>query len=497
VRIRYYFDVVKFGAVVILPGALLCACASGPDFQQPDAPDTTTYTATPVPTELVSAAGTAGNSQRLVSGADIPAQWWTLYQSQALDALVRRALENNPSIAATSATLRVAQENQRGAKSVLFPQVDARASAGRQRFSPAAIGSPQPPTEFDLYNASVNVGYNLDFSGGAHRALEALQAETEFQHYRLRGARIALTANVVTTAIRVAALSARLEATQDILKQEQEILSLLERQAALGGAARSDVLSQRAEVAQTRALLPKIESELARARHLLAMYLGDLPGEAQLPELSLDKLTLPEQLPVSVPSKLVRDRPDILAAESMLHVASARVGVSAASLYPQVTLTGSYGTLANRTGDLMSDKSMVWNFTAGLMQPLFRGGQLKAQQRAARAAYDQAAAQYRDVVLQAFRNVADTLRALELDAQSLSAQVDAANTASEALELMRKRHELGGVPYLALINAQRQFQQAKIALVDAQAARFADTAALFVAMGGGWWNAPAEPNRNP
>jgi NodT family efflux transporter outer membrane factor (OMF) lipoprotein len=251
-------------------------------------------------------------------------------------------------------------------------------------------------------------------------------------------------------------------------------------------------LSQRAEVAQTRAALPMIEKELARARHLLAVFVGDLPGEAQLPELSLAALTLPGELPVSVPSQLVRERPDILAAEAMLHGASARVGVATASLYPQVMLTGSYGTLSNNTGDLFGSNSMVWNFSAGLTQPLFRGGQLKAQQRAAKAAYEQAAAQYRDVLLHAFQNVADALRALELDAHTLAAQVDRSDAAREALELTRKQYELGGVPYLALINAQRQYQQVRIALVDAQAARFADTAALFLAMGGGWWNEPSQ-----
>ena len=469
----------------------------GPDYQSPEAPATERYTATPVAKQTDTAPSNAGNAQHFVNGADIPAQWWMRYQSPAINELVKRALVNSPSLEVARATLRVAQENLRAARGVLYPRVDAGVSAGRQRFSPAVIGSPLPPLEFDLYNASINVGYNLDFFGAARRGLEALQAETDFHQFQLRAAYIALTANVVTTAIRVAALHAQVEATKSILEDVEQVLALMERQLAAGGAARADVLSMRAEVAQTRATLPTIEKELAHARHLLAVLVGELPGEAQLPELSLASLTLPAELPVSVPSQLVRERPDILAAEAIMHGASARIGVATASLYPQFVLTGSFGTLANSTGNLFGSDSMVWDFSAGLTQPLFRGGQLRAQQRAAREAYTQAMAQYREVLLHAFRNVADALRALELDAQTLAAQVERSDAAREALDLTRKQYELGGAPYLALINAQRQYQQVRIALVEAQAARFADTTALFLAMGGGWWNEPSQQTENP
>lgn len=496
-RIRHCIAKMTLPAATLLLAAVLTGCAIGPDFHRPEPPITQRYTATPITTETASSPGPAGDAQHIASGVDIPRQWWTLFRSPALDELVRRALNNNPSLAASRATLQLAEANLRAAGGVLLPQVDARASAGRQRFSPAAIGSPLPPVEFELYNASVNIGYNLDFTGAARRGLEAVQAETDFQRFQLQAAHIALTANVVTTAIREAALRARLQAMRAVLSDGEKILDLMERQAALGGAARSDVLSQRAEVAQTRALLPSIEKELARTQHLLAVYLGEFPGEARLPELSLVAMTLPRELPLAVPSQLVRQRPDILAAEAMLHNASARVGVATANMYPQFTLTGSYGSLANRTGDLFGSNSMVWNFGVGLTQPLFRGGQLKAQQRAAKAAYEQATAQYREVVLHAFQNVADVLRALELDARTLQAQTEANAASLEALELMRKRYQLGGAPYLALINAERQYQQVQIALVDAQAARFADTAALFLALGGGQWQTPASPTGNP
>lgn len=467
-------------------------CAVGPDFREPDAPQVESYTPTPVAGETASAPGPGGAAQRLVAGEEVPAQWWILFRSPALDQLIRQALADSPTLASAQATLRVAEENLRAARGALFsPQFDAKGSAGRQRFSPAAIGMPQiPPVEFNLYNASVSIGYYFDLFGSARREFEALQSEADYQQFQLQAAYVTLTANVVTTAIREAALRAQLKATQEILAAEEKQLAIVERQVALGGAARSDVLTQRSQVAQTRAGLPAIEKDLARTRHLLSVFVGKLPGEAQMPEFTLAALELPQELPVSLPSALVRDRPDIRAAEELLHRASAKVGVATANLYPQLTLTGSYGSLTNVSGDWFTAGTSVWSFGVGLVQPLFRGGQLTAQRRAAIAAYDQAAAQYREVVLRAFQNVADTLRALELDAQTLQAQSEAATAAREALDLTQKQYELGAATYLALLTAQRQFQQAKIGLVQAQAARFADSAALFQALGGGWWHEP-------
>ena len=483
-------------AVTMLAGA---ACAVGPDFRPPDSPATSSYTPAPMVAETASAPGAAGIAQRLVAGQEVPAQWWTLFHSPDLDRLIRQALAENPTLAAAQATLRIAEENQRAARGALrYPQLDAKASAGRQRFSPAAIGMPQsPPVEFRLYNASVNVGYNFDLFGGARRELEALQAEVDNRYFQLQGAAITLSANVVTTAVAEAALRAQLAAMHEILASEERQLAIVERQFALGGAARSDVLTQRTQVAQTRAGLPALEKELARIRHLLAVYVGRRPDNAQLPEFVLAALELPSELPASVPSALVRNRPDIRAAEALLQRASARVGVADANLYPQLTLTGSYGTLANRSTDLFTPESAVWNIGAALAQPLFHGGQLRAQRRAAVAGYEQAAAQYREVVLRAFQNVADALRALELDAATLKAQAEAVAVAGQALELAEKQYRLGAGTSLALLTAERQYQQVRLGLVQAEAARFADTAALFQALGGGWWQepVPAQPVR--
>ena len=483
----------KTPVVVTLFALAAAGCAVGPDFREPEAPKTESYTPTPISGETASAAGTGGAAQRFIAGQDVPAQWWELFRSPVLDQLVRHALADSPTLAAAQATLRVAEENLAAARGALFaPQVDAKASGGRQRFSPAAIGMPQtPPVEFNLYNASVSVGYYFDLFGGARREFEALESEADYQRFQLQAAYVTLTANVVTTAIREAALRAQLAATQEILAAEERQLAIVERQVALGGAARNDVLAQRSQVAQTRAGLPALEKELARTRHLLSVYVGKLPSEAQLPEFTLATLELPQALPVSLPSVLVRERPDIRAAEALLHRASAKVGVATANQYPQITLTGSYGSLTNASGEWFSSGTSVWNYGLGLTLPLFRGGQLTAQRRAAIAAYEQAEAQYREVVLRAFQNVADTLRALEFDARTLKAQAEAASAAREALDLTQRQYALGGATYLALLTAQRQHQQAQIGLVQAQAARFADSAALFQALGGGWWHAPA------
>ena len=269
---------------------------------------------------------------------------------------------------------------------------------------------------------------------------------------------------------------------------QEKQLDVVECQFQLGGVSRSDVLAQRTQVAQTRATLPPLEKELSQTRHQLAVLAGILPSEAALPEFELDSLQLPQELPVSLPSSLVRQRPDIAASEALLHAASAQVGVATANLYPQITLTGSYGSEALKIGDLFGTGSSVWTLGLGLLQPVFHGGELTHKRRAAIAAYDQAAAQYRETVLLAFQNVADALRILDADATTLKAQAEAEIAARETLDLTQEQFRLGAVSYLSLLNAERQYQQARISLVQAQTARFADTAALFQALGGGWWN---------
>lgn len=477
-----------------LCGAVLMGCAVGPNFQPPEAPDTQTYTATALPEKTAGAPVVGGSAQRFKAGEQIPDQWWRLFHSESLDRLIRRALTDNPTTAAAQATLRQAQETLRAQYGASwFPGIDAHLSASRERFSSAAFGqSGGGGTTFDLYNASVSVSYLLDIFGGARRELEALQAQVDYQRFQLQGTYLALTANIVTSAVQEASLRAQLQATQEILADQQHAYELVQRQFQLGGIARTDVLAQQTQLARTRATLPPLEKALSQTRHLLAVLVGRLPSDAgALPEFDMHEMALPADLPVSLPSSLVRQRPDIQAAEALLHAASAQVGVATANLYPSITLTGSYGSESNQVGDLFKSDTIVWNFGAGLLQPLFHGGELSAKRRAAVAAYDQALALYRQTVLQAFLNVADTLRALEADARTLKAQSEVETAAGDTLALTKKQFQLGAVGYLSLLDAQRQYQQARISLIQAQAARFADTAALFQALGNGWWHPSA------
>lgn len=472
--------------------AALAACAVGPDYRSPAPPPGDAYTPAPLPTETAAAPGVSGVAQRFAGGEDIPAQWWSLFHSESLDGLIRVALANSPNVAAALAALRQARENltaQTGA--LLLPGVDLQAGATREKIAGVTFGLPPGISpELTLYNASVNVSYKLDLFGGARRQLEALGAQVDYQRFQLQAAYLALTANLVTAAVREASLRAQIEATERIAADQQDQLNVLERQYELGGTGLPAVLAQVTQFAQTRASLPPLQQSLSRVRHQMSVLAGQLPSDASLPQFTLDAFSLPQTLPVSLPSSLVRQRPDILAADAVLHQASAQVGVATAAMYPQLTLTGSYGAEALTPAQLFRAASTVWSVGAGILQPVFHGGQLSAQKRAAVAAYDLAAAQYRETVLLAFQNVADTLRALEMDARSLQAQSDAWTAARDSLEVTRRQYQAGGAGYLALLDAQRQYQQASVSLVQARAARYADTAALFQALGGGWWNAP-------
>ncbi len=466
-------------------------CLVGPNYRTPEAPNPKAYTPQALPTETASAPGPGGVAQRLTPGQDIPAQWWTMFHSNALDRLVRQALLDNPTLAAAQATLQQSQETVNAlVGSVLYPKVDASASVTREKISGAAMGQPNARiSPFTLYNASVNVSYALDLFGGARRELEALESQVDVQRFQLEGAYLTITANVVTTAVKEASLRAQLQALREIINAQEKELDMVKLQFKLGGAARTDVLAQQTQLAQTRATLPSLEKELSQARHLLAVFAGKLPSESsELPEFTLDGLQLPAELPLSLPSTLARQRPDIRASEALLHAASANIGVATANQYPQINLTGSFGSITTASDKLGSSGTGVWSLGAGLLQPVFHGGALSAQRRAAVAAYDQAMAQYRSVILQAFQNVADVLRALETDAETLKEQADADAFARSTLELTRKQFQLGGASYLLLLNAERQYQQTRISLIQAQAARYADTAALFQALGGGWWN---------
>jgi NodT family efflux transporter outer membrane factor (OMF) lipoprotein len=484
----------RLAGISLVLGLILSGCALGPDFKSPDAPTAASgdsYTPDALAPQTAEAGGTAGVAQRFAFGKDIPEQWWHLFHSEALDQLIRNALRQNPNMASAHAALRQAQENlnaQTG--NLLYPSVNGQLGDGRQRASEASTGAPGGNV-FNLVNASVSVSYTIDVFGASQRTLEGLQAAVEYHRFQVEATYLTLTSNLVTTAIKEASLRAQLRATREVLDAQKQQLAVIEKQFELGAIPRANLLTQRNQVAQTLSALPLIEKALAQTRHQLSVYAGKFPSEAGMPEFQLDSLRLPQNLPVTLPSALVRQRPDIRASEALLHEASAQVGVATANQYPQISLSGNYGSAALRAGDLFSRATGFWSLAANLAQPIFNGGALSAKRRAAIAVYDQAEAQYRATVLAAFQNVADSLRALDADAATLKAQTEVEALAVETLKLTTRQYQLGAVSHLVLLDAQRSYQQSHVSLVQAQAARYADTAALFQALGGGWWNRPA------
>jgi len=477
--------------LLLLSAGVLSACAVGPDFKQPDAPQVSGFTEKPVPEKLASVPNVPGGSpQEFAKEADIPAQWWALYQSPELDALIKKALTQNPNLGAADAALRAAQENvnaQIGGQ--YFPAIGLGANGGRQQTPNAAFGFPgNGDSIYNLYNASVNVTYKLDVFGGARRTVESARAQAEYQQFQLEGAYLSLTSNLVTSAIREAAIRAQLQATAEILKAQQNLADVTEKQLQIGTVSKVDVTSQKALVANTQVDLINYEKNLSIIRNQLAVYTGEFPSNANIAGFNLSNLTLPEKLPLSLPSSLVRQRPDVRAAEALLKSTNALVGVATANLLPQVNLTGAIGSEALTTGALFGPGAALWSVAGGVFQPLFQGGQLLAQRRGAMANYEQAVYQYQATVLNAFQEVADALRALDTGARALQSASDAERYAYETLDLVQQQYKLGTQSYLAVLYYQSQYQQAKIKSIQAQATRFSDTAALFAALGGGWWN---------
>jgi NodT family efflux transporter outer membrane factor (OMF) lipoprotein len=474
---------------VTVAALLAGGCAVGPDFKRPAPPPVSAYTPDPLPERTAASAGTAGAAQVYVNGADLPAQWWTLFHSEKLNALVQQALVANPDVVAAQAALRQAHEQLLAQEGSLLPQVDGNASATRQKINAAAYGQPGGGSFiYNLFNATANVSYGLDIWGGERRAIEAQHALADYQGFQLEATYLTLSSNVVTTAVQEASLRAQIEATEEIIQADQQQLTTVERQLALGGVSKLDVLTQRTQLANERATLLPLQKQLQQNRDLLAVLLGQAPSEQPQARFSLDDLTLPVDLPVSVPAKLVAQRPDVRAQEELVHQASAEIGVATSNMLPQLTITGDFGGTSTNFSDLLKSGSNVWSFGASVTQPLFHGGTLLHEKRAAVAAYDQAAAQYRSTVLGAFRNVADTLYALDADAAALAEQDVATQAAAETLEVSRKRYAAGSISPLDLLVAERTFHIARIAQLQAQAARYADTVALFQALGGGWWN---------
>ena len=479
------------GGWLLAIGIALAGCAVGPDFERPAAPDVEGYTPTPLSARTASAEVTGGEAQRFVQDLDIPGQWWTLFHSKALNVLVDQALKNNPTLPAAVAALHQAWENIYAAQGAFFPTAVASFSPSRNKtatgvtFTSASSGKPW----FTLYTGQVAVAYAPDVFGGTRREVESLGATAEFERFQLEAAYLTLTSNVVAAAVLEASLRGQIAATEEIIKIETQALDILRKQFELGQVAGGDVAAVEATLAQAEATLPPLRKQLAVQRDLLTALTGRLPGQEPAEKFELASLQLPHDLPVSLPSKLVDQRPDIQAAQAQLHAASALIGVAVAAQLPLFTLTANAGTTANQIGQLfMTPGTAFWTVAGNVAQTIFDAGTLLHKKRTADAAFDEAAAMYRSTIITAFQNVADVLHALQSDAETLKAAYAAERAASKSLEITRRQLELGAITYLGLLTAQNTYQTAVIALVQARAARYTDTAALFQALGDGWWN---------
>ncbi len=470
-------------------------CAVGPNFKRPEPPPIETYTTGTLPAATLPADGRA---QRFDLNAGVPADWWLLFHSATVDAVVYEALQRNQTLQAAQASLRQSQNLLRAGYGVFYPQVNAVAAASREKTSPAVTGGTVPRSIFNLFTLSAGASYVLDVFGGERRAVESLGAQVDFQHASATATYIALTANVVNAMMAKAGYYEQIAATEQIISFQRDQLKITEAQAQAGLIPYSSLLSLQTQVAALEATLPPLRQKLDQTDHLLAVLTGRTPGEWAAPEITLSDLTLPADLPVTLPSHLVRQRPDILASEAQLHSASAEIGVATAALFPSFTLNGSYGVGSNTPGNLMRSSSGFWSLGANVTAPLFRGGTLWFQRQAAIDAYELSSANYRETVLAAFAQVADTLRAIEHDAELVQAQSQAVTASEEARRLIQVNYEAGTANYIQVLIANTQYQQAKLGYLQAQTQRLQDSVALFVALGGGWWNAREQgPDKKP
>ncbi len=472
---------------------LLSGCAVGPDFKKPAAPDVSRYTASPVPAVVSGGNVAGGQPQRIIPGGDISGEWWTLFHSKPLNELIDLALANNPDLKAAHSALAAAHENVLAQRGAFFPGVTAGFSASRQSQSQMLAPAPNFPAvpnefQYNLYTPQVTVSYAPDVFGLNRRTAESLEAQEQGVRFQMIATYTTLTSNVVVTAIQKASVDSQVEAIRELIAINTRFLNILQYQFDKGYASGLDLAAQKSQLAQTNAMLPPLLKQAAQLHDLLAVLTGRFPSQAATDKFELSSLQLPDQLPVSIPSALVEQRPDIRQAEANLHAASAQIGIAVANRLPNIQLTAGAGSSSLAFDQLFTPGTNFWSLGAAVTAPIFDGGALLHQERAARDAFQQAAEQYRSTVLTAFQNVADTLSALEQDAQALQADAAAADAAKVTLDAVQRQLKDGYAGYPALLSAEQAYQQARINLVQAQASRYADTAALFQALGGGWWH---------
>ena len=470
----------------------LSGCAVGPNFHRPAPPTSAAgYVQGALPQETV--AGPAdlqgGQAQALAYGADLPGQWWSLFHDPALDRLEAEALKANPDLDSARAALKAAQAELRYQRGGLLPTAAINGQASREKDSQTLSPTLNAPIPlFSLYTIQLAVSYTPDVFGGVRRGIENAAALAEQQRYELEASYLTITTNVANAAIQEAGLQAQIDAYQRLVDINQSLLRLYAQEKALGQLARADVAAQEAALAQAEAQVAPLRRQLAQEQDALAVLTGRTPAEYATAPVRLADLALPDTLPVSLPSKLVDQRPDVRAAEANLHAASAAVGVAVAARLPSITLSADGGGASTGIGSVLTHGNDFWTLAGGFAQPVFQGGQLLAKQREAEAQYRQARAQYRSTVLQAFQNVADALHAVEIDAQALKSVAAAERATLAALKLAQAQQQLGQVSGAQVLVVEETYRNALQAEAEAQAARYADTIALFQALGGGWWN---------
>jgi NodT family efflux transporter outer membrane factor (OMF) lipoprotein len=481
-------NIFRGNLILALALALGAGCAVGPNFKEPAAPPVSDYSSTPFSTTVSTTNVSGGEAQHLASGADISGDWWTLFHSKPLNELIDEAITNNPDLKAAQAALTAARENVLAQRGSYFPSISGSFSASRQKQSELIAPTPNANIfQYNLFTPEVSVSYVPDVFGLNRRTMESLKAQAQATHFQMIATYTTLTANVVVTAIQQGSLQLQIDATRQLVDFNSNMVQILKYQFEKGYASRLDLAAQESQLAQVAATLPPLMKQAAQLRDQLAVLAGRFPNQAPN-KFELASLHLPEELPLSLPSRLVEQRPDVLQAEANLHAASAQIGIAAANRLPNITLTANAGSTALAIDQLFTSGTGFWGLGAAVTTPIFEGGMLLHHERAARAAYVQAAEQYRSTVLTAFQNVADTLAALEQDAEALKAAATAADDAQISLDLTHRQWQDGYVAYLAMLTAEQADLQAKINLAEAQASRYADTAALFQALGGGWWH---------
>jgi NodT family efflux transporter outer membrane factor (OMF) lipoprotein len=467
----------------------LGACAVGPDFHRPAAPASQDYAPTPTPKTTASTPTPDGNPQQFVRDMDIPGQWWTLFHSEPLNALIDDSLKHNPDVGAAQEALHAAVESVRAQQGQYFPQVSASVDPTRQQVGEvlsSALAS--NATLYNLTTAQLSISYTPDLWGANRRAVESLVAQADAQRFQLEATYLTLTTNVVNAAVTEASLRGQITATQDMIDSQQKILDTNRKQLNLGDMAEADIAAQEATLEQTRATLPPLQKQLAQQRDLLAVLAGRTPDQDVSARFELDGLQLPQDLPMSLPARLVEQRPDVRMAEANMRAACAQVGVAFAARLPNITISANGGSAADQLHNLFGSGTNFWNIGAAITAPIFDGGTLKHRQRAAEATYRQAAEQYRSTVMSALQNMADSMHAVESDADAMVANSRAERAAARSLAIAQRQYAVGDISMVALLTAQVTYRQAELALIQARAARYADTVALFQAVGGGWWN---------